>query len=212
MYSGPGTSGSFGKANYAGPASLGSFTKKANLAASDKLPLTTIKADRAGSIIFPFYHIKGGRGEQSIIGALQGIAFSGVPTTIDGGGSFGRHMQTGVVKNTIEGNPNPPCLELTYPGFWRFRWIIKSGTRTLYVNVKQPTTLAIVATPTVVIKANPSIGLLYDLSGSVGSAQTWATVGLSFSASAEGMVWVELHNNNVHEYNTPCYFDHISAG
>ena len=212
MYSGAGTSGSFGRANYAGPASLGSFTKKANQAASDKLPLTTIEANRVGFIIFPFYYIKGSNGEQHVIGALQGIAFSGVPTTIDGGGSFGRHMQTGVVKNTVEGNPTTPCLELSWPGFWRFRWIIKPGTRTLYVNVKQPTTLAAVITPTVVVKSNPSIGLLYDLSGSAVNVQTWATIGLSFSASAEGMVWVELHNNNVCEYNTPCYFDHISAG
>src|SRR4051812_37121887 len=45
-----------------------------------------------------------GIGEQKIVGYLQGVAFN-APTTMDGAGSFGRHIQLGVSRDNTDGSP-----------------------------------------------------------------------------------------------------------
>ena len=162
-------------------------------------------------LITQFYGKRDVYGIQSVIGALKGISMGG-PTSYLSDGTFGRHMQVGVTQSYNQGSPSPPCLQITYPGFWRFRWVVQVGPRSIYVNALQPTTLAYNYPPSIVVKANPAVGLYSDVTSSVANAQTWTTMGpTSFVASAKGVVWVELWNNNTNEYDTPCYFDHIVA-
>ena len=163
--------------------------------------------------------IKSGTSTQCVIGALKGIAFSGVPTSYLGDGTYGRHMQVGVTENFTDGNPSSPCLQLTYPGFWRFRWSVKPGVRSIYIQAKQPHYLSgsipyvsIFYPSTMVVKANSSVGLNNDISGSAIDTQSWNQIGpVSFTVNSSGPVWVELWNNNSNEYNTPALFDHIIA-
>ena len=160
-----------------------------------------------------------GASEPKIHGDLQGIAF-GSPTTLDGAGSFGRHMQVGMNEDITQGSPSPPSLRLDYPGnMWRFRWIVKSGLRYVSVLALQNSTGSY--RPSIIVKKNPSIGLNYDLSASAANSVGWTTIGpITCSINNLGVVWVELHNNN---YNVaplnpsknpelvkaPAYFDHI---
>lgn len=145
-----------------------------------------------------------------VIGALRGISLGG-PTCVDCDGTFGRHLTPGVTQSMSDGNPSAPCLKLEFPSFWRFRWVVKAGSRTVSVNAKQTgTILTSSLRPTVVVKANPNIGLNADISGSAVASQGWVTIGpVSFIATTSGVTWVELHNNNTNEGDTPTYFDHI---
>lgn len=167
---------------------------------------------------FPTPTMRNGVGIQGVIGALKGITLGG-PTSYLGDGTFGRHMQTGVTENFDEGNPTAPCLQLTYPGFWRFRWSIKPGLRSIYIQTKQPHFLSgsvpyvnVFYPPTLIVKANSTVGLNTDLIGTAPVEQGWVQIGpVSFTATAVGPVWVELWNNNTNEHNTPCLFDRIIA-
>ena len=147
-------------------------------------------------------------------GYLQGIAFE-APTSLDGQGSFGRHMQVGINKDVSIGNPSAPSLRLDYPGFWRFRYVVRPGTRKVSIITQQNSTGSY--RPTVVVKSNPSIGLMADVSASAADVPGWTTVGpVTFAVTGTDVVWVELHNNNYGMPNlngslisTPAYFDHI---
>jgi hypothetical protein len=149
-------------------------------------------------------------------GYAQGIAYIGGMTTIDGAGDTLRHMQIGVGKNSTEGSTTPPCLQLDYPGMWRFRWVIKGGTRTVSVLTKQNSTGSL--RPSMVVKANQSIGVPYDISASAANANSWTAIGpISVTPTGIGSVWVELHNNMTDypsicrndETLYPALFDHI---
>lgn len=150
-------------------------------------------------------------------GYLQGIAYIGDMTTINGEGATLKHMQVGVGKNSVEGSNTPPCLQLDYPGMWRFRWVIKGGTKTVSVLTKQNSTGSL--RPSMVVKANPLIGVPYDISASAANANSWTTIGpISVTPTGTGSVWVELHNNMTdypsimaddQEVLHPALFDHI---
>ena len=151
-------------------------------------------------------------------GYAQGIAYIGDMTTIDGVGATARHMQIGVGKNSVEGSNTPPSLQLDYPGMWRFRWVIKGGTKTVSVLTKQNSTGSAYR-PSMVVKANPLIGVPYDISASAANASSWTTIGpISVTPTGTGSVWVELHNNMIdypsiltddYEVLHPALFDHI---
>lgn len=143
------------------------------------------------------------------IGVLQGLVLSS-GTSLLSDGTFGRHMQVGALKNDTEGNPTFPSLQLDIPGFWRFRWVVKPGVRSIQINAKQAANGT--PRPTMVVKANSAVGLAADLTGTAGSSTGWVVIGpLSFTCTVIGVVWVELHNNYYGQYNTPCYFDHRVA-
>lgn len=149
--------------------------------------------------------ILSGIGQPRVVGALRGVCLGG-PTTYSGGTSFGRHLQIGVARNDSEGSPSPPSLQLTYPGFWRFRWSVRAGNRSLYVRAKQLVNSP--PYPSVVVKANSAVGLLSDITASSTTAD-WFNIGpVSFTATAFGVVWVELWSNSLYSGNT-VYFDHI---
>jgi hypothetical protein len=146
-------------------------------------------------------------GTQAVVGACRGINMGG-PTSYLGDGTFGRHLQIGVTKSLDEGNPSPPSLKLEIPGMWRFRWSVKSGTRRITVSTMQNSTGSY--RPSVIVKANPEIGLYNDISGSAADISGWTTIGpVSFTSIVAGAVWVELWNNNNQMFNSPAYFDHI---
>jgi len=63
-----------------------------------------------------------------------------------------------------------------------------------------------------VVKANSAVGLAADQTATAGASTGWVTVGpVSFTCTAAGAVWVELHNNYFGAYASPCFFDHIVA-
>lgn len=157
-----------------------------------------------------------GSSEPSSAGARQGISFA-APTSYLSDGSFGRHMQTGVSKETTLGSPTTPSLRLDYPGFWRFRWVVRGGNRSVSVLAQQNSTGS--NRPSMVVKANPNVGLYFDISASAANGAGWINMGpLTFTAlsGSQDTVWVELHNNdyaiintNAQLISTPAYFDHI---
>lgn len=140
------------------------------------------------------------------IGQLQGLNL-GTASSIFGDSPSGRSLQVGMSESFTEGNPTPPSLKLRYPGFHRFRWTIQPGVRQLVVTVKQVANVA--PFPSVVIKANPSVGVGADIVSTSAGGISWVTIGpVSFTATALGYVWVELHNN-CRAAESACYFDHL---
>lgn len=135
----------------------------------------------------------------------QGICLGG-PSSIYGDGTFGRHLQVGVTQSLSEGNPLSPSLQLDIPGFWRFRWSVTSGLHTVAVNTKQTDSTQ---RPSVIVKANSTIGINNDVSGSAPTGNNWVTIGpVTVEPTDSGMVWVELWNN-CQQTHTPVYFDHV---
>ena len=148
------------------------------------------------------------RANSGVVGYLRGICLGG-PTSMYSDTTFGRHLQTGVRKETVDGNPTSPCLALDYPGFWRFRWGLSPGVHGISVNAKQVSNV-IGKRPSIVVKANSDIGINADVTGSAGSNTGWTTIGpLVVTASGFAPVWVELHNNDTDTFFSPAYFDHI---
>jgi len=149
--------------------------------------------------------------------ALLSISLGG-PTSYDGVSSGGRHMQAGVTQSTTQGNPSPPSLQLSQPGFWRFRWTVQSGTRTLSIMVMQSANTS--PYPSLTVKANSAIGVNSDVTGTSPGGTSWVKIGpVTVSPTSEGVLWVELHNNlNLFTFTvpgqtvgSPCYFGQIIA-
>jgi len=110
-------------------------------------------------------------------------------------------------KNTTEGDPSQPSLCLAAFGKWRFRWTVLSGTRTIQVAVKQA--LNRTPYPSIVVRANPLIGVNADVTESSPAGAGWKAAGpLTITPTSDGAVWVELRNNLHAQVNgAPCYFD-----
>lgn len=121
----------------------------------------------------------------------------------------GNYMVVGG-KDTTEGNAQP-SLRLDAKGVWRFRWNVASGTRTVQVDCKQALNLS--PYPSLVVKANPSIGVNSDETGTAAAGSGWKTIGpVTINPSSAGSVWVELRANYDGQYGTaPCYFDNVST-
>lgn len=157
------------------------------------------------------YGIHNRGGETSANSFLQGIALSS-NTSYDGEATAGRHLQVSITQSLGEGFPSAPCISLERAGFWRFRWAVKAGPRAAYVWAQQNSTGSVYR-PSMVVKNNPNVGLDSDLSASAGEGPGWQQVGpITFTATGNGVVWVELHNNYtgaVPPAISASYFDHI---
>lgn len=115
----------------------------------------------------------------------------------------------GLSKETTEGSPSQPSLKLNRHGMFRFRWTVNAGSRGISVSVKQAANVS--PRPTLVVRANPEIGVNSDVTETAGSGTGWVTIGpASISPSSRGAVWVELHNN-YDSQGGACYFDNIVA-
>jgi hypothetical protein len=100
------------------------------------------------------------------------------------------------------GNP-APSLKLN-AGYWPVRLAVKSGARTVKVDVRQPDSAA--ARPVLRVKANPAIGLAADVTATAGSGTDWQTVQAAFTATADGGAVIELENPDPEK---PCWFDNV---
>lgn len=111
-------------------------------------------------------------------------------------------------KNTSEGDPSQPSLELIANGVWRFRWVVQSGTRGVSVNVKQSVNYS--PRPSIIVKANPDIGVNADVTATAGSGTGWVTIGpANITPSSAGAVWVELHAN--YDGPTSSFWDNVQV-
>jgi hypothetical protein len=144
----------------------------------------------------------------SVVGFLRGISFGGLSTMYGNDTGGIKDFQVGMKKNTTEGSPATPSLELSIPGMFRFRWSLTVGSRSVSIRVKQADLVA-TQRPTLVIRANSDVGVNSDLTATAAAGSDWTTIGpITFSATAVGMVWVEVYNN-LQVLNTSAYFDHI---
>jgi hypothetical protein len=111
-------------------------------------------------------------------------------------------------KDTSEGNPQP-SLRMDAVGFWRFRWSVTSGARTIQIDCKQVLNGA--PYPTLVVKANASIGVNADVVGTAGTGAGWKTIGpITANPTSAGALWVELRNNmDAQSGMGKCYFDNL---
>ena len=100
------------------------------------------------------------------------------------------------------GNP-APSFKLSF-GHHRVRLPVKSGTRIVSVDVVQPSATA--ERPVLRVKSNTGIGLNADVSATASAATNWQTVTLTFVATANGAVVIELENPDVVK---PCWFDNL---
>ena len=130
----------------------------------------------------------------SVVGFLTGICLgNNSPNGDDGMGL--RSFSPVVTQSFSEGNPTTPCLEITQPGYWRFRWVVKPGQRRISVRVKQIKAFPNMR-PTMVIKSNPLVGLNSDAIVTAPDGIDWTVIGpYVFTATNAGVVFVELHNN-----------------
>lgn len=111
-------------------------------------------------------------------------------------------------KSTSEGNPSQPSLQLIANGVWRFRWVVQSGSRGVSVDVKQAINLS--PRPSIIVKANPDIGVNSDVTAVAASGTGWVTIGpANITPSSSGAVWVELHANTIGIY--PSYWDNVQV-
>lgn len=211
-------SGSFVRGNYSGRALMATGVTRDLTFSGGTLGYSMVTRDltfSAGTV--GFISSSNELMRRGAYGYAQGIAFTGNVTSMNSDAPGGKHYQIGVGKNTTDGSPLAPCLQLDYPGSWRFRWVIKGPAKTVSVQTKQNSTGSY--RPSMVVKANPDIGIPFDVSASAADGGGWILIGpISVNPTGTGSVWVELHNNNVvyptagYENNEtlhPALFDHI---
>jgi hypothetical protein len=148
--------------------------------------------------------------------SVSGFDMTG-PTSVTGGAQGGWPLQIGVGRSDTEGFPSPPSILLEQPGVWRFRWQLNPGSQTISCYTKQEANSA--PYPSMVVKANPSIGVNVDVSASAPSGTGWKKIGpITIVATSPGVVWVELCANYAGQDASsanplgpwyPCYFDNI---
>jgi len=115
----------------------------------------------------------------------------------------------GIDKESIEGNPSPPCLRLRFPSKHAFRWGVTTGAHTLKIDTKQVSNVT-AKRPRVTVKANPSIGVPNDVYLDAGAGTGWMTVGpISVTATDNGVLIVELENRDDENWDSPAYFDNL---
>lgn len=100
------------------------------------------------------------------------------------------------------GNPAPSLKVIS--GLWPARLAVKSGSRTISVDVLQPVSSAV--RPKLIVKANPSIGLNSDLTAVATTITVWQTLSLQFTATVNGAVKILLVNE---DGVNPCWFDNV---
>ena len=142
----------------------------------------------------------------SVIGWMQGLSIGG-PTSMRGDDNYVRSLQYGVTKSVADGNPNAPCLQLTVPSMWKFRWVVKPGQRRVSIRVKQVGYYP-GQRPTMTIKANTNVGLTSDTVITASDSVDWVIMQHVFTATGTDVVFIELRNN-LYINGYPAFFDHI---
>lgn len=150
--------------------------------------------------------IRGNRFALAQVGVLQGIHLGGPSAWRGENSNTWRQLQVGVSKEETEGFSTAPSLKFLHVGFWRFKWVVTAGDRTLEVYAKQAANAN--PRPSVILKANADVGLAADAEFSASASAGWVKITATFTATADGVIWVELHAN-LRTGNYPAYFDHI---
>jgi len=153
-----------------------------------------IKANLVGKIGDFFVNKRSQPISSSVVGVVTGICF-GANSSIGDDYSGLRSYTPMVTQSFDSGIPNSPCLEISQPGFWRFRWVVKPGQRRISVRVKQIKSFPNMR-PTMIIKQNQRVGLNADAIITAPEGTDWTVIGpYVFTVTNPGVVYVELHNN-----------------
>jgi hypothetical protein len=147
----------------------------------------------------------------SIVAYGQGISIGNSAGSLYGRdtGYPDRYLQIGQAKSTTEGSPSAPSLNLQHKGMWRFRWVVTPGVRSVSILCKQQMAVA-GTTPSIIIRANPNVGLNADISGSALVTNDWSVVGpVTFTSTGTDVMWVEVWNNSTNDYSN-VFFDHVT--
>lgn len=112
-------------------------------------------------------------------------------------------------RDNAEGFSSQPSLRLDARGVYSFLWAMTAGARALSISVKQAANAD--PRPSVVIRANPEIGINADITTVAGSGTGWVTIGpIAVNPAQAGCVRVELRNNyNAMIFTAPCYWDNL---
>ncbi len=106
-------------------------------------------------------------------------------------------QQYGIRQETVDVEGSPYRLALDTPGRWRFRWGVEAGSRSIECRVKQASNIT-GQRPTLVVLKNPTIGVNADVTVTAGSGAGWLDMPTaSVTPSSNGVLWVELRNNDV---------------
>jgi hypothetical protein len=85
------------------------------------------------------------------------------------------------------------ALQLGRQGSYRFRWVVKAGSRTASIDVRAPLNLS--PYPRITILSNPEIGLPSDVVGDAIAGAGWQTIGpLTVVVTTAGVLEVVLEN------------------
>lgn len=148
--------------------------------------------------LLPYSASNGNTSDQARFGVLRSMNIGGSPVWI-----------SGMSKELVDGSPGAPSLKLDRPNSWRFRWAIRStGAHTIQINAKQAVNQN--PRPSMIVRANPSIGIYNDVSASAPTGTGWVLLGpISVTTSAVGATYVDISNNYSGSTSSSCYFDHI---
>ena len=144
----------------------------------------------------------------AVIGCKGKASISGVQS-INIGGSLPQNTLTfGAGEYFADGTPSPPSLFMQYPSYFRFKWIVQTGTRTIQVSCKQDINLT--PRPSMIVRANVSLGVPADVSATAPSGTGWVIVGpVTITATTMGLLYVDLLSNGSAENANPCLWDNI---
>ena len=113
-------------------------------------------------------------------------------------------------KDAGTGSP-APAMRLDGNYRFRFRWRVASGTRTVQCQVMQAANAS--PRPTIIVRANPSVGVNADVVATAGAGTGWVTAGpVTITPSSNGAVWVEIWNNlRWQAGGAPLFIDNITV-
>jgi hypothetical protein len=100
------------------------------------------------------------------------------------------HVRGG--RDDTEGNLQPPSFRLEGPGrVFLTRWPVSPGNRTVSIDVKYTPNEA--PRPRLIVRANPEVGVVADVTGEAPSGTGWVTIGpLTVAVSQAGALEIFL--------------------
>lgn len=125
------------------------------------------------------------------------------------GCSTGIPLTYAATQSMSEGSPSTPSIVLNYASMWRFKWSVVAGTRTISIRCKQTSNQS--PRPSMIIEANPTIGVPIDIETFADPGIDWTTIGpVTITPTFTGAIFIKIKNNsNDYITDTPTYFDHI---
>ncbi len=152
----------------------------------------------------------------SSLTVMGGRTFAAIPAVFSiqvggaGGGQSGSPAKLGfgTFEDLSDGDPASPSMGMWFPTQFSFRWVVNPGTHTIQVNVKQDINIS--PRPSMIVKANSSIGVNSDVSASAPSNTGWCVIGpITVTATAQGILIVELASNITAIDADPCLWGQI---